>query len=116
MSWIVRHRYRMFFRSSLCITPLAGMLAALTAAPLIRMVDAKTRWTLLGYGPDAARAVLGTVAPSILTFIVFAFSILLLAVEVAGGQLSPRIIAGVFESRLVKLVLSTFVFTYTYLA
>ncbi len=114
MSWLVRHRCRMFFRSSLCTAPLISMLVALAAAPVIRMVDTKTRWTLLGYGPDAARAVVGTLVPSILTFLVFAFSILLLAVQMAGGQLSPRIIARVFESRRVKLVLSTFVFTYTY--
>ena len=56
----------------------------------------------------------GALASSLLTFIVFAFSIILLAVQIAGGQLSPRIIARIFESRIAKLTLSVFVFTYTY--
>lgn len=90
------------------------MAAALLAAPLIRMVDDGTRWTLMGFGLEGSRIVVGALASSLLTFIVFAFSIILLAVQIAGGQLSPRIIARVFESRLAKLTLSSFVFSYTY--
>jgi uncharacterized membrane protein len=58
--------------------------------------------------------VVGALAASLLTFIVFAFSIILLAVQVAGGQLSPRIIARIFETRLIKSALGSFVFSYTY--
>jgi len=45
---------------------------------------------------------------------VFSFSIMLLAVQVAGGQLSPRIIARIFEARFTKLALSAFVFSFAY--
>jgi len=90
------------------------MAAALLAAPLIRLIDDRTHWTLMGFGPEGSRAVVGALAASLLTFIVFAFSIILLAVQVAGGQLSPRIIARIFETRLIKLTLSAFVFSYTY--
>jgi len=114
MSWVCRYQRRMFLRSSLCFVPIACMAAALLAAPLIRWVDDQTRWSLMGFGPEGARAVLGALASSLLTFIVFAFSIILLAVQIAGGQLSPRIIARVFESRLAKLTLSAFVFSYAY--
>ena len=44
----------------------------------------------------------------------FPFSILLLAVQMASGQLSPRIIARVFEDRLTKLTIGAFVFTWVY--
>ena len=114
MSWIFRYRRRMFFRSSLCIVPLICMAAAILTAPVIRWVDDQTRWTLLGFGPEGARAVVGALVASLLTFIVFAFSLLLLAVQVAGAQLSWGIIARVFESRLTKLTLSAFVFSYAY--
>ena len=90
------------------------MAAALLAAPVFRWIDDQTRWTLMGFGPDGAKAVLGALASSLLTFIVFAFSIILLAVQIAGGQLSPRIIARVFESRVAKLTLGVFVFSYAY--
>jgi uncharacterized membrane protein len=114
MSWILRYKWKYFLRSSLCVSPVASMAAALLAAPLIRMVDEDTRWTLMGFGIEGSRIVVGALASSLLTFIVFAFSIILLAVQIAGGQLSPRIIARVFESRLAKLTLSAFVFSYTY--
>jgi uncharacterized membrane protein len=114
MSWILRYRCRSFLRSSLWAAAIASMAAALLAAPLVRLVEARTQWTLLAFGPEGSRLVVGALASSLLTFIVFAFSIILLAVQVAGGQLSPRIIARIFETRLIRLTLSAFVFSYTY--
>ena len=114
MSWILRYRCRMFLRSSLWAAPVASIAAALLAAPLIRLLDDRTRWTLLAFGLEGSRAVAGALASSLLTFIVFAFSIILLAVQVAGAQLSPRVIARIFEGRLIKVVLSAFVFTFAY--
>jgi uncharacterized membrane protein len=90
------------------------MLVALLLAPLIRWVDERTQWTLLGFGPDGAKAVVGALSSSLLTFVVFAFSILLLSVQVAGSQLSPRVIARVFETRLSRATLAAFVFSYIY--
>jgi uncharacterized membrane protein len=90
------------------------MTAALLAAPLVRMVDERTQWALMGFGIEGSRIVVGALVSSLLTFIVFAFTIILLAVQIAGGQLTPRIIARVFESRIAKLILGAFVFSYTY--
>src|ERR1035438_7698694 len=114
MSWILRYRCRMFMRSSLFVAPILSMAAAVAVAPLIRMFDARTHWTLIGYGPEGARAVIAALASSLLTFLVFAFSIMLLAVQVAGGQLSPRIINRIFEAPFIKVALSTFVFSFSY--
>jgi hypothetical protein len=82
------------------VMPVASMALALLVAPLTRWVDERTQWSLLGFGPDGAKAVIGALSSSLLTFVVFAFSILLLSVQVAGSQLSPRVIARVFETRL----------------
>ncbi len=114
MSWILRHRCRSFLRSSLSAAAIASMAAALPVAALIRRIDARTQWTLMNFGADGSRLVLGALASSVLTFIVFAFSIMLLAVQVAGGQLSPRIIARLFQNRLTKLTLSAFAFSFVY--
>jgi uncharacterized membrane protein len=114
MSWILRYRWAAFLRSSLWVVPIACMGAALLAAPLIRLVDERTQWTLMGFGLEGSRVVVGALASSLLTFIVFAFSIILLAVQVASGQLSPRIIARIFETPLIKLTLGVFVFSFTY--
>jgi uncharacterized membrane protein len=114
MQWTARYRRDVFFRSSLWAIPIGCMAAALVVAPVIRWVDDQTRWTLLGFGLDGARAVLGALVASLLTFIVFAFSLLLLAVQVASGQLTPRVIARIFEGRSLKLILSVFVLSFVY--
>ena len=114
MSWIREQRRSTFLRSSLWPVPIGFMLAGLLAAPVIRWLDDQTRWTLMGFGTEGARIVVGSLASSLLTIIVFAFSILLLAVQMASGQLSPRIIARVFENTLTKLTIGAFVFTWVY--
>jgi len=84
------------------------------ASPGIRMLDQQTHWMLLGYGADGARAVVGALSASILSLLVFSFSILLLAAQVAGGQLSPRIVERIFEAPVIKVALSSFVFSFVY--
>jgi uncharacterized membrane protein len=56
----------------------------------------------------------GAFAASLLTFIVFAFSITLLAVQIASGQLTPRVISRVLEGRLAKVTLGVFLFSYAH--
>jgi uncharacterized membrane protein len=100
--------------ASLWAVAVACMAAALLIAPLVRRVEDLTRWPLLGFGIEGARGVLGALAASLLTFIVFTFSILLLAVQMASGQLTPRIIARLFESRLTRWTVGAFVFAWVY--
>jgi uncharacterized membrane protein len=101
-------------RSSLWRGPVASMAAAVLVARAVRWVDDQTRWTLFNFGLEGARTVLGALGSSLLTFIVFAFSILLLSVQMASGQLSPRVIARVFENRTTKLTIGAFVFTWIF--
>jgi uncharacterized membrane protein len=114
MTWLVRYRTGRYLRSSLFLAPTASILLALAFAPLVRWIDDETRWTLLGFSPAGASAVVSALSSSLLALIVFAFSILLLAIQIAGGQLSPRVIARIFRTRLLKVTLSAFVFSYTY--
>ena len=113
MSWKQRHALRMFFRSSLWPIPLACMVGAVAVAHLILCIDRQTGWTL-NISADAARTVGATLAGSLLAFIVFIFSFLLVAVQLASAQFSPRVIARVFKDPYTKSALAVFVFTYTY--
>lgn len=113
MTWRQQYWVRTFLKSSLWPLPLACMVAALVAAPLIRWLDHLTGWTL-AVSVDGARAVVGTLTSALLTFIVFVFSILLVAVQMASAQLTPRVILRMFMDRVTKIALSIFVFTYTY--
>jgi len=113
MTWLQRHRLASFFRNSVWLPPVLGMVIALLVRPVVQDIDSMLGWKS-PVGPDAARAVLGILVSALLTFIVFVFSILLLIVQIASAQLSPRIIAPIYRSRVVRLSLALFVFTFTY--
>ena len=49
-----------------------------------------------------------------LTFVVFVVSSMLIVVQLASAQLTPRVIAMVFADRRIKWVLGVFTFGYTY--
>jgi uncharacterized membrane protein len=90
------------------------MAAALAVAPLLRVLDERTRFTLFGFGLEGARAVMGGLVASVFTFVVFVFSILLVAVQIASANLSPRIIAKMLSNRPVRVCLGLMVFTFVY--
>jgi uncharacterized membrane protein len=118
MTWLQRYRVRLYLRNSLWILPLIGMIAALAVVRCTRAIDeAMVRGTGGNWSsdvdPDTARAVLGMMASAMFTFIVFVSSALLVAVQLASAQLTPRIIAFVFRDPATKLSLTAFTFTFT---
>lgn len=94
--------------------PIVSIVAALVAGRIVRWIDDYTQWSLFGFGVEGARTVLGALSSSLLTFIVFAFSILLLSVQIASGQLSPRVIALIFRNRTIRLAIACFVFAWVF--
>jgi uncharacterized membrane protein len=114
LTWLQRYRLRAFLASSLWIVPVLGMALALGVAPVLRRLDAATHWTFFGFGPEGARAVAGGLVASVFTFVVFVFSILLVAVQIASANLSPRVIAGILAQRPVRVCLGLMVFTFLY--
>jgi len=76
----------------------------------IGMLDEHTAF--LGLGVDGARALLGTVLTANLSFLVFTFSSLLVAIQVAGGKYTPRIIATtLLRDNVIRFTVGCFVFT-----
>jgi uncharacterized membrane protein len=113
-TWLQRYRIRAFVASSLWIVPVLGMALALGLAPVLRRLDAETHWTLLHFAPEGARAVMGGLVASVFTFVVFVFSILLVAVQIASANLTPRVIAGLLAHRPVRVCLGVMVFAFVY--
>ena len=113
MTWLQRYRLRSFLRNSAWLPPLVGLLAALLTNRLMWWADRLLGWQAR-VGVEGSRIVLTALASSMLTFIVFVFSILLLAVQLASAQLTPRIIATFFRNRVLKLSLAIFVFVFTF--
>ena len=114
MTWGQRYRLRHACRTSLVLWAVVSLFAAVAAAPVVRWLDRETGWVVFNFSPDGARAVLGILVGSMLTFIVFVLSATLIVVQLASGQSSPRVIAVVLARPWVKLALGILTFTYTY--
>ena len=114
MSWLQRYRLRHFLRYSFWLVPLVWMLAAAIALPVVRWLDIETGWRLFDYSEEGARQILNGLSSSMLTFMVFAVSALLLALQLATSALSPRIIAFAFASRVPQFSIGVFVFSYVF--
>src|SRR5262245_48483863 len=112
MTWLQRHRVRHYFTHSIWILPSLGMLAALIAVRLVHRLDDATGFES-SLDPDAVKTLLATLAASMFTFVVFVCSALLIAVQLASAQLTPRIIAFVFRDPVTKSCLELFVFVFT---
>jgi uncharacterized membrane protein len=114
MTWEQRYRLKLMARTSLVLWAAVALVAALICAPAVRALDEATGWTVFRYSPDGARAVLGALVGSMLTFLVFVLSATLIVVQLASGQLTPRVIALVLTSPGVKVALAAITFTFTY--
>jgi uncharacterized membrane protein len=113
MTWRQRYRVRLFLRSSLWPFPFVCIVAAIPAAHLVRWLDRQTGWTL-DISAEAARAVVGSLTGALLTFVVFVFSVLLVALQLASVQLTPRVTVRIFMDPVTKNSLAIFTFYYTY--
>ena len=94
--------------------PWSGWWRRLVAVPATRWLDRQTGWSWFDFTSEGARGILSASASSMLTFVVFAVSALLLAVQLASSQLTPRIITFIFSLRSVKVSVGVFVFAYTF--
>ena len=93
---------------------MAALVLAVPFSMTVRAVDEATRWRLLDYGPEGARALTAALTATSLTFIVFLFSALLIALQVASAQLSPRVIARGLRNQPTRVCLGLFVFTFLF--
>ncbi|MFO0970246.1 MAG: DUF2254 domain-containing protein [Gemmataceae bacterium] len=113
MTWLQRYHVRHYLRNSIWIMPVLAMIAAVILVRLLHWFEDAMGWQSTLH-PDSTRAVLGTLAGAMFTFIVFVCSSLLLVVQLASAQLTPRIIGILFRDRITKLTLSVFVFTFAF--
>jgi len=111
MTWLQRYRVRSFLKNSVWFMPFMGIVLAMVANRLIPWLDSVVGWESR-LTVEGSRAVFAALAASMLTFIVFVFSMLLVAVQLASAQLSPRILGTAFRDRVIKFALTVFVFTF----
>lgn len=113
MSWLWRYHVKLYLRNSIWIFPSLSSVVALISIALLNRFERAMGWQM-NVSPETGRLILSTVASSMFSLLVLVSSALLLSVQLASGQLTPRIIAFVYRSRLRKLCLALFVFTFTF--
>ena len=112
MNWNKLFGLRSFIRSSLWIIPFIAIPLNLVATRILHWLDAWLGWTLLGYSELGAQVVLQAIVTTTLSFVVFTFGSLLVAIQVASAQLTPRIIATtLLRNNVVKYTVALFTFT-----
>jgi uncharacterized membrane protein len=112
MNWIRRHRLRQYVNDSVWIWPTVGVFAGIVTARLAHSFDAAVGFHI-NLEPEAARTVLNALASSMFTFVVFVSSALLIALQLASAQMTPRIIALVFRDPITRWAMTLFVYTFT---
>jgi uncharacterized membrane protein len=95
---------------------LGAVLAGVAALVTVRLDRAYggAAGLLYGGGPDSARAILQTVATSVLTFAGLTFSITIVALQLASSQFSPRVLTSLLRDRWTQSALAVFVGTFVY--
>jgi uncharacterized membrane protein len=118
MGWNRWYVAKSYLRSSLWIVPLVALVLELLAIRGVFAIDAYFQWV-----PHLATTVAGTtgVMETVITltvsFIVFTFGSILIAIQVASGQLTPRIIATtLLRDNTIRATVGLFVFTLLFAA
>jgi uncharacterized membrane protein len=114
MRWNQLYVLRSYLRSSLWIIPFVSLLLYILVIRLVYAVDREVAWEPPGgaWGVLGTQSILETIITLMLTFIVFTFGSLLVAIQVAGGQLTPRIVATtLLRDNAIRFTVGLFTFT-----
>lgn len=113
MTWLARYRLSEFVRSSFWLFPSLALLAAWLAGKLVLWLVPDPHWPRFDdTDVEGMRVSMAAFASSMLTFMVYAVSALLLAVQLASGQITPRLIRLTFSRWEMKVAASIFVFAF----
>jgi len=120
MLWNRKYVIQSYIRSSLWLTPFFAVLAFMVITRvthgiggwLLRTGRIDESTALFALTMEGARTMLETIITLNLSFLVFSFGSLLVAIQVAGGQYTPRIIATtLLRNNAIRFTVGYFVFT-----
>ncbi|MBA2254713.1 MAG: DUF2254 domain-containing protein [Chloroflexi bacterium] len=115
---MTRSRLLIQLKSSLWFVPvlcvLAGSVLSFGTIALDRMFDYQAIPSSLVGGPDAATAILSTVAASMVSLTALVLTITMVVVQLAMGQFSPRIVQRILQDKPSQLAIGLFVATFVH--
>lgn len=113
MSWLRRYHLKLYLRNSIWVAPLFSIALGLVAVRTLSKLERTLGWQI-DISVDNGRIILGTLASSLFTLVVVVASALLVAVQLASAQLTPRIIVLVYRHTNRRYILAIFTFTFTF--
>ena len=112
LGWNRIYRTTSYLRSTLWVVPILAVVVERMTFRLLQFVDRWIPWDLTGLDVDGSRALFQTLITLTLSFIVFTFGSLLVALQVASAQLTPRVIATtLLRDKVIKYSVGLNVFT-----
>ncbi len=112
MSWNRWYAMKSYLSSALWIAPLIALLLENVAIRLVLGLQGWLRWVpTLGITLGGSTEALHTVETLTISFIVFTFGSMLVAIQVSSGQLTPRIIAtALLRNNVIRFTVGLFTF------
>jgi uncharacterized membrane protein len=112
MTWKYLKQLRRYIQSSLWVVPFVAIPLELVATRLLHRLDVWLGWSFLGVAVPGAQATFQVIVTATLSFIVFTFGSLLVAIQIASAQLTPRVIATtLLRDNVVKYTVGLFIFS-----
>jgi uncharacterized membrane protein len=115
LKWNQRYVLKSYLKSSLWVVPFFAIPLALISARTLERLDNWLSWRLLGFEATGAQTLLAAFVSATLAFVVFTFGSLLVAIQVASAQMTPRIIATtLLRNAVVKYTVGLLIFTFMF--
>ena len=120
MRWNQKYAIKSYIRGSMWVVPLVAVvlywvfhrITQAIGAWLVQTGRLDEKTAFFGLSTAGARSLLETAVTLNLSFLVFTFGSLLVAIQVAGGQYTPRIIATtLLRDNVIRFTVGCFVFT-----
>jgi len=116
MEWRSKYVIRSYIRSAVWITPLFAYVTSFALIRLLTWLDDRLGWDWSWtIQVSVAQSMLQVFVAAMLSFIVFTSSSMLVAIQIASAQLTPRIIAtALLRDNTIRSVIALFVLTFTF--
>jgi uncharacterized membrane protein len=116
LEWRTRYWLKSYLRSSMWLVPLGAYVVSLVTISFLGWIDTRLQlqwaWQL---NVEVVQSVLQMFVAAMLSFIVFTFGSLLVAVQIASAQLTPRIIATVLlRDSTIRVIAALFVLSFVF--
>ena len=118
MSSVRRFRFLHFVRTRLWLLPLICVLAGIGGAVALLAIDKASSYSIVGEGvtgsASSVQSILSVASSALVTLTTVVLSLTLVAVQLAMGQFSPRIVRAILHDRRSQLAIGLFIGTFAY--